>query len=94
MRRDKATDLSDRERQLLLWLQGLSDRNRGPLNDGWVRPMDLGGSNGSHHHYTLQKLVRLGLVLERRRVCSIVGALGSSKAGRLYHIAPSFGVSP
>lgn len=26
----------------------------------WARPMDVGGSNGSHHSYTLAKLARRG----------------------------------
>lgn len=29
--------------------------------DGWVMPMDCGGSNGSHHSYTLTKLAVRGL---------------------------------
>lgn len=28
----------------------------------WVRPMDVGGSDGSHHSYTLRKLADMGLV--------------------------------
>lgn len=31
------------------------------LKDGWVMPMDCGGSNGSHHSYTLHKLSKRGL---------------------------------
>jgi len=31
------------------------------LKDGWVMPMDCGGSNGSHHSYTLHKLAKRGL---------------------------------
>lgn len=31
------------------------------LRDGWVMPMDCGGSNGSHHSYTLHKLAKRGL---------------------------------
>src|SRR5262249_25705193 len=30
------------------------------LKDGWVMPMDCGGSNGSHHSYTLHKLAKRG----------------------------------
>jgi hypothetical protein len=32
----------------------------------FVRPMDVGGSDGSHHHKTLKKLVRFGWAEERR----------------------------
>lgn len=31
------------------------------LKDGWVMPMDCGGTNGSHHSYTLAKLAKRGL---------------------------------
>lgn len=34
---------------------------------GWVRPMDVGGKDASHHSRTLAKLVRLGLAERRRR---------------------------
>lgn len=29
--------------------------------EGWVMPLDCGGSNGSHHSYTLAKLAKRGL---------------------------------
>ena len=29
--------------------------------EGWVMPMDCGGTNGSHHSYTLSKLAKRGL---------------------------------
>lgn len=29
--------------------------------EGWAMPMDCGGSNGSHHSYTLSKLAKRGL---------------------------------
>lgn len=34
----------------------------GYSKDGHAKPLDFGGSNGSHHSSTAQKLVRLGLV--------------------------------
>lgn len=33
----------------------------------FVRPMDCGGSNGSHHSATLAKLVKLGFAKRRKR---------------------------
>lgn len=30
--------------------------------EGWMRPMDFGGSNGSHHSHTATKLAKLGFV--------------------------------
>lgn len=29
--------------------------------EGWAMPLDCGGSNGSHHSYTLAKLAKRGL---------------------------------
>jgi len=32
----------------------------------WMQPLDLGGSNGSHHSYTLHKLAKRGLCHRRK----------------------------
>lgn len=32
----------------------------------WLRPMDVGGTDGSHHSATLKRLVQQGLAAERR----------------------------
>lgn len=40
-----------------------------------VRPLDIGGRNGSHHSYTLTKLVKRGLVSRAQR--SAFGGRGS-----------------
>jgi hypothetical protein len=49
----------------------ITDRDREVLDSlsvvDWLRPMDIGGRNGSHHAATLVKLVRYGLVEQRRR---------------------------
>lgn len=37
------------------------------LPRGWVRPMDIGGTNGSHHAQTLARLCRKGLAKRRPR---------------------------
>jgi predicted DNA-binding ArsR family transcriptional regulator len=42
----------------------------------WLRPMDMGGRDGSHHTSVLKALVRKGLVERQRRIGSI-GARGS-----------------
>ena len=54
--------ISDRD------LETLGDLNAANRNltevgyrDGWAKPMDCGGSNGSHHSATLAKLARAGL---------------------------------
>lgn len=51
-------------------MRPLTERDREVLRelptDEFVRPMDIGGRNSSHHSATLSKLVRYGLV-ERKR---------------------------
>jgi hypothetical protein len=47
-----------RQRQLLVSLA---------LYDGWARPMDVGGRDGSHHTTTLRSLVKKSLVERRVR---------------------------
>lgn len=42
-------------------------RNLRALCGHWVRPMDVGGRDASHHSATLNKLVRLGLAERKRR---------------------------
>jgi len=37
-------------------------------DERWMRPMDVGGRNGSHHSATLAQLTRLGLA-ERNKSC-------------------------
>ena len=48
----------------------LTDRDREVLaelpTDEWVRPMDVGGRDSSHHSATLRKLVRYGLAEQER----------------------------
>lgn len=51
-------NLSPRERELLSWLD----------TKEWKRPMDVGGTNGSHHSGTLAQLARKGLA-ERKKLC-------------------------
>ena len=52
--------LSERSFELLVHLAAFD-------LDLWLRPMDLGGTDGSHHSVTLQRLTRRGLVERRRR---------------------------
>lgn len=65
----------------------LTERDRDVLlcvpHDSFVRPMDIGGSNGSHHSPTLQKLARLGLIEQRRRN-TLANAFGSSRGSWEY----------
>lgn len=37
------------------------------VDDGWLRPLDLGGRNGSYHSDTLNQLRRKGLVVGIQR---------------------------
>jgi hypothetical protein len=49
---------------------------------GWVRPMDLGGKDGSHHSATLAKFVRYGWVHRRLRG-------GHTRAAYSYRATPT-----
>ena len=55
----------------------LTDRDREVLaslpTDEWVRPMDVGGTNASHHSATLQRLVRYGLAEQKRHYVGLSG---------------------
>jgi hypothetical protein len=53
-------NLTDRQKELLDSLFAQRDR--------WVAPMQVGGTNGSHHSQTLRSLNKLGLV-DRRKAC-------------------------
>ena len=55
----------------------LSDRDLAVLvdlpTDEFVRPMDIGGRDSSHHSATLRKLVRLGLAEQKRHYVGVSG---------------------
>lgn len=38
---------------------------RGETEPGWCRPLDLGGTQQSHHSNTLRRLARMGYVLKK-----------------------------
>jgi len=48
----------------------------------WLRPMDVGGRDGSHHSATLRQLVAMGLV-ERKKLHSIYCYYGSTQRKQL-----------
>ena len=48
---------------------------------GWLRPLDVGGADGSHHSRTLARLVKRGQIERRQR-----GALGSSRPSYVYRL--------
>lgn len=56
--------IDGREREVLASLYAIRDE--------WVRPMHIGGRDGSHHSQTLRLLARRGLV-ERRKHCRVFG---------------------
>lgn len=47
----------------------------------WLRPMDLGGSDGSYHGGVLRRMVKKGLVEQKDR-----GSLAGIRAVSLYRI--------
>ena len=62
--------LTMRERRML---DDLASQKR----SAWLRPMDLGGGDGSHHCNTLHKLITLGLV-ERKKYHAIYCYFGTT----------------
>lgn len=61
--------LSWRQRMVLSSLAWLPRKS-------WVRPMDIGASDGSHHSDTLRGLAKLGLV-ERKKLHAIYCCFGT-----------------
>jgi Mn-dependent DtxR family transcriptional regulator len=57
--------LSEHEQECLSALIAVNDHPRHPMK--WARPLDLGGSNGSYHSNTLNRLAKKGLVNFRFR---------------------------
>lgn len=54
--------MTERQRNVLRDLRDCPCRD-----ETWLRPMDVGGRNGSHHSATLLQLCRKGLVEKERR---------------------------
>lgn len=63
---DVGRPLQAHEIELLRALHAAGER-LGAWRDGYVRPMDAGGTSNSHHHRTLQVLVRAGFVEKEQR---------------------------
>jgi hypothetical protein len=73
-RPDVHVPLSDRKREVLDALSG--------LHEGWARPMDVGGRDGSHHSATLAQLAKHGLA-ERKKLHAIHCYNGSAQRQKL-----------
>ncbi len=81
--------LTEREVELLLYLR----------NGKWSTPMELGGTNGSHHSNTLAKLAKLGFVQFKQRGHadppdgwngeSGRGGRGMQRGAKVYRITPA-----
>lgn len=54
--------MTERQRDVLVHLRYCPAHPR-----QWLRPMDVGGRNGSHHSATLAQLHRLGLAARQER---------------------------
>ncbi|MBL4699866.1 MAG: hypothetical protein JKX85_01280 [Phycisphaeraceae bacterium] len=52
------------------------------IHGRWVRPMDIGGNNGSHHSATLRQLWRKGLIqrLPRNTLHNVINPTTPKKA--------------
>jgi hypothetical protein len=57
------------------------------LPDFWVRPMDIGGRDGSDHSAILKRLAAKGYA-ERRRRNSLMNALNSRRGSYEYRRKP------
>lgn len=68
--------LTDRQRELLVHLD----------DELWLRPMDVGGTDGSHHSRTLAQLARKGLAEESRGGDS---ARGTARHGYRFRRTPA-----
>lgn len=73
--------LSDVEREVLSELHGNRDYDPKGFGAGWLRPMDIGGRDGSRHSSILRKLVRFDFVETQRRDFG-----HGSRGSRLYRI--------
>lgn len=69
-----ALKLTDKQKKILASLFG-SD---------WLRPMDIGGSDGSSHSRILRQLENKGLVESKPSPRSLMAMFGSPRAGRMY----------
>lgn len=66
--------LTDRDMDVLRELESCA---RARYGNGWARPLDVGGRNGSHHSYTLNKLVKGGFAESKQRSGWGTGERGS-----------------
>lgn len=56
--------LNERDLETLEQLSAVNTAHkRLEIRDGWAKPLDIGGSDASHHSRTLRKLVRHGLAV-------------------------------
>ena len=59
----------------------------GELRGGdWVRPMDVGGTDGSHHSRTLARLSEQGLAERRKRNTLTNVVVGGRRGSYVYRI--------
>lgn len=60
-------ELADDEYEVLDAMHGNRDYDPKGFGEGWLRPMDVGGRDGSRHSATLRRLASRGLVESQRR---------------------------
>jgi hypothetical protein len=66
-------------------LEVLVEMLRSSGDERWLRPMDIGGVDGSDESYRMAKLARLGLA-ERARRNSIANELGGGRGSYVYRL--------
>lgn len=74
--------LTDRDGELLNELEYFNDSENGR----GARPLDLGGSNRSHHSGTLAKLAKRGLVVKKNWALGEDGRRHGDRGSCLYRI--------
>lgn len=74
-----STNPTERDLEVLDELRAATDNYLSLGEDGWVQPIDCGGTNSSDHSYRLSKLAKMGLAEQRRRG-------GWSRGSRSYRI--------
>lgn len=84
LRQVRRRPLTTRQRGVLIDLVAYADNVAEWGDDGFARPMDVGGTDGSYHSAVLSQLVRRGLAEKRQRGgwCRVPCRYRATQAGR------------
>jgi hypothetical protein len=77
--------MSERDMEILAALRAACDNHeRIGHMDGWAKPLDCGGWNGSDHSYRLGKLVKSGYAEVNRKPMN-----PNARPGKRYRVTPA-----